>query len=77
MERGDRTLIEPVGNVDLPGTKFDISSGLRKVQQKTGAFVSSERNRVAVGGYIIGTSLDFIPIDTVCTTVFRGCLYRE
>lgn len=34
MERGDRTLIEPVGNVDLPGTKFDISSGLRKVQQK-------------------------------------------
>lgn len=34
MQKGERSLIEPVGNVDVQGTKLEISRGLKKMQQK-------------------------------------------
>ncbi|HEY4554031.1 MAG TPA: stage II sporulation protein E [Bacillaceae bacterium] len=34
MERGERALLEPAGNVDLQETKLELASGIWKLQQK-------------------------------------------
>lgn len=70
MERVERSLIEPIGEVNLHSPKWDFGRGLKKFQLKTESFLIKKGFLLLLVGFLLGRALILAKLSPFCLPFF-------
>jgi stage II sporulation protein E len=75
MEKAERNLIEPIGDVTFERSKLDLSKGLRKFQLKVETFFIRKGFLLLIIGFLLGRALILAKLTPFCLPFFAAVYF--
>jgi stage II sporulation protein E len=75
MEKAERNLIEPIGDVTFERSKLDLSKGLRKFQLKLETFFIRKGFLLLLIGFLLGRALILAKLTPFCLPFFAAVYF--
>jgi stage II sporulation protein E len=75
MEKAERNLIEPIGDVSFEPSRFDLSAGLKKFQQKLETFFIRKGFLLLLIGFLLGRALILAKLTPFCLPFFAAVYF--
>lgn len=75
MEKAERNLIEPIGDVNFEQSRVDLSAGLKKFQQKLETFFIRKGFLLLLIGFLLGRALILAKLTPFCLPFFAAVYF--